>query len=513
MPPKGKGLTTQEVALVKTWIEGGANFGDAQGGYGDGYGDGYGANAYADSGRPPRGGARGGPRGGGPRGGGGPGPRGGRGRGRGGNNDAGYDDAFGGAEERDGPPRPTNLAETASVTFQRGNDLEAMNQLYAQSLVNKSPAAKQVLENYRFLPARRRATLAVRWGVGVSYKPKSGYEGGPRPPGVKQELRDVDDDGNDEDPYESLPFTNETLEYYAGDVGDELVLRLQNRIEAAFYGEVLRAEIEKKLGGDEDGFGDAYGGDGGYRPPRGGGGVGYGGGGGTSADDRGDDLVSQIMPGVMMLGAAAQKKIFERADEQQLDLLALIDVSADPDYRLRITNSKFRIRLFDLADRKTPIAMTAWMNNQSIQKARAEDADDETIIREVSKIFKVADNGAMIKEKKIRPFKVTEFPSTTSKKAKASILKSVATLINNESVSPLAKLSEVKFYESRGLMSSKNVATAFAKISPDRASSIAKVVDENELRTMLSDWLVVEEPEDIGVDEDDRPRRPQRGFR
>jgi|GEM_PF-3896428 len=503
MPKGAKGLSTQEVALVTAWIESGANMGgggSSQDGYGGGgYGDGYGGqDPYAQGGRPGRGG---------------------RGRGRG--DDGVYDDdgGYGEAEERRAPARPKNLAEAASVTFQRGNDLEAMNQLYAQSLVNKSPAAKQVLENYRFLPARRRATLAVRWGVGVSYKPKNGYEGSPRAPGVKQNLRDVDDDGDDEDPYESLPFKNELLDYYTGDIGDELVLRLQNRIEASFYGEVLRTELEKQLvGGDEDDdFDDAYndgGGYGGGRRGRGGGG-GYGSDGGGGSSDKPDgDLVTQIMPGVMVLGEAAQKKLFERADEQQVDLLAVIDVSADPDRRRKIANSKFRVRLYDLADRKVPIAVTAWMNNVSIQKARAEDANDETIIREINKIFEVADKGAMIKDKKIRPFKVTDFPNTTSENAKKSILKSVLALIKNESVSPLAKLSEVKFYQSRGLMSSKHVSQAFKAISPERAAAIAKVVDENELRTLLSDWLVVDEPEDLGSDdEEDRPSRPQRGFR
>ncbi len=499
MPPKGKGLSTQEVALFKKWITDGANFGGDGGGRGGGgYGDGYGgSDPYANNGR-------------------------GGGRDRGDSYDD-DDEGYGAADREPAPPK--NLAEAASVSFQRGNDLDAMNQLYAQSLLNDSPAAKSVLEQYRFLPARRRGTLAVRWGIGVTHKAKYDHERRPAPPGVNQDIRGLDDDDEAEDLYSDLPFSNETLDYYTGDIGDEILLRLQLRIEEGFYGEVLKAELAKRLsrGDDDDSYGDEYG-DGGYGGGRGGRDGGYGrsggyggrGGGGSSGDKPDGERIAQIMPGVVMLGEASRKKLFDRAEEQGVDMLILIDCTSESNKRMGRVTSEYRVRLYDVAAQSVQLAGTNRIKNVDVQKARAKDPEDDSIIKEITKIFTVADTGAVIKDKKVRPYKLIEFPSTTES-AKKSILSTAIALVKNKDVSPLAKLSELKFYQSRGLLSQAHAAAAMKKVAPQRAGKLATVSDEGELRTLLSEWLVVDEPVDDSDDdedeEDDAPRKRSRTFR
>ena len=499
MPPEGQGLSTQEVALIKKWIQDGANYGGGGGGRNGGYGDGYGGgDQYANSGR------------------------GDDGYGRGGRDDE-YDDRDDpyGQDGRgsEGPPPPKNLAEAASVSFQKGDDLEAMNQLYAQSLLNKSEAAKQVLDSYQYFPLRRRATLAVRWGIGVTYKAKYNFKGAPRPPGVNQELRGLDDDDEEENAYDSIEIKNEALDYYAGDIGDELIFRLKGRIERGYYGPILQNELKKRLEGGGEDDEDSYGGDyddGGYGR-RGGGGYGssdggYGSSSGGSSERPEDDEVSQVMPGVVMLGRADRKTLFSRAEEQSVDALVTIDILTEVDRRQKIVNSEFRVRLYDVTDSKTMLASTGKIKNVDLQKKRAKDPEDKTIENEIGKIFAVADNGATIKEKKVRPFKVVKFPNSTSDKAKASILKTVRALLKNKDVSPLTKLSEVKFYESRGLMSGKHAAKAFEVIDASKAKQLTSVTDETKLTEILSEWLVIDEPledddESDDYDEEDGGRR------
>lgn len=458
MPPQGPLLSSEEIDTIRAWIQSGAPYGNSGGA--DGYGD-----AYAS------------------------GPN----RGR---RDDGYgdDDPYGEDEgERQVAAPPKNLAEAASVSFQRGDDMLAMNQLYAQSLLADSEIAKGVLGNYRYVPGLRRTKLAVRWGIGIKYNPKDGWEGSPRPAGYEQDLPG-DDNGNDRGgEVEPLPikFSNATLAYYGGDIGDELILRLQNRIEEGYYGPMLKAEITKRLGAadDEDEFDDGYS----QRPARSSGYDGYGGGrGGSSSDDEkpDDELIEQLMPGVTVVGVGSNSDLMTRAREQGLDLLLVLDVTADPDRRLRIVNNATRVRLYDIAS-GDQVAISGTMKNVELQKAGP---DSKIIIEEINKIFKVADE----------KYQVKDFPEGTSDKIKAGAIRFVQTLLQQKSANPLWKLSEVKFYHDRGLLSDTHLAAAYKRIAPQLADKLTSISDEDDLRTLLANWLTARSssPDESSPDED-----------
>lgn len=464
MPPKGPSLTTAEVGLIKSWIESGARF---TGGSGDDpYGDAYASGRQSD----------------------------------------GADDDNRG--RRPPPAPPKNLAEAASVAFQRGNDPEAMNHLYAQTLLKSDPATAQVLSNYRFVPALKRTKLAVRWGVGIDYRPSAGWEGSVRPIGVVQDLPGDDDDdrnGSDNDDDAIVEFSNEQLDYYTGDWGKELLLRLQFRMERSYYGEVLKQEIEKHMAGsDEDefdndgGYGDAYA----RQSPSSG--YGYGGTGrgdrGGSSSEKPKNQIEQIMPGVTMLGEHSKSKLFADAKKQGLDLLVIFEVQVEPNRIHRFVRNKTRVRLYNVATSKA-IASTSSLVNVDVQRERAEDDEYEPIIDETDKIFAVADGS----------YKCKTFPD----KATAKHAKDFArALLQVPSENPLWKLSEIRFYESRGLLTEKEVAAVFKKIVPKHASSLADVSDESQVREMFASLLVMEEPEsdddddsDDEEDDDERERK------
>ena len=507
MPPRGPRLTQDEIETIQEWIDSGADYGEAAGGGGDAYASGgysddaysddaYGNDAYSDDAygndgygdaydTGPRGGRRGGPGG-----------------------------------EAGPPPPPKNLAESAMQSFQRGNDATAMNLLFAQSLLSDSEAAKEVLGKYGWVKGLKRSKLAVRWGVGIKYRGKDGWEGSPRPTGVVQDLPGNDrnrDRGGDNEGIET-DFSNRTLEYYGGDVGDELVLRLQMRMERGFYGKVLKTALDSALAGDEDE--DGFGGGRGFRAGRGGGdgygdayGPGPGGRGNRGDDDDGKpdgERIEQIMPGVMMVGESSSLgPLMVRAKQQGVDLLVVLDVVAEANRRLRIVNNTTRVRLYEVGTGEQ-VAISGSIKNVEIQKAGSE---DQTIIEEMDKVFKVADEN----------YKLEEFPA---KATASAAIKLVQSLIGQQTDNPLWKLSEVKFYHDKGLLKDTHLASAFKRVAPEQSAKLEKISDEKEIRELLSDWITVSVPggaggeDDFGDDdeygeEDDRDdgRRRQREFR
>ncbi len=498
MPPQGPGLSKDELKVIENWIKAGASFGDAPldrepvivaggggggaGGYGAG--DGYADDAYATGGR------------------------GGRGGGRGGDDEE---------SARQAPSQPENLADWASQSFGAGRDSEAMRQLHAQALV-KSDAGKSVLDQYQWVQGLKRAKLAVRWGVGVKYKVKDGFTGSPRAVGVVQDLPGDDFDDVTESEGATADFQSSTLDYYTGDIGKELLLRLQFRIDRSYYGDLLKKELDKaRSGGDDDDFDDDDGGFGrGRRRGSGGGGrfgrgrggrggggdaYGLGGGGDNSENEKPDgEKIEQLMPGVTLLGEAPNAELFKRAMEQNVDLLVMFDIVADPNRIQEFVDTSTRVRLYDVLTQEQ-VAITGKINNIAIQKARSKDGEDETILEEMDKIFEVADE----------KYRVKEFPDATSAKAQKSVLGFVRGILEHPSEDPLWKLAEVRFYEHRGALKPEHAEAAFKKILPQQAAKLKNVKDDNEIRTTLSKWLVVDDAA-TGRD-DDEESEPDNTFR
>lgn len=472
MPPKGPGLSKAEQEIIAKWINDGANFGNAprdvapvagEADSNEGYG-GYGGNAGGYGGA----------------------------------------DAYGGdtPENANVVAAPETLAEWANVSFQSGRDHEAMKQLYAQALV-RSDAGKSVLEQYQWYPGLRQAKLAVRWGLGIKYNAKFAYEGAPRPVGVVQNLPGDDFDTVDRDEPENQEFENQTLKYYTGEIGDEVLLRLQLRIENSFYGETLRKALEQQLTSDDDDDDDSYGGGYGGRSSRGG----YGGRGSSEKREKPNgDLVERILPGVMMLGEASNSDLMERARKENVDLMIVFDVVADPNNKRKFVDTSTRVRLYDVASEEQ-LAITGKINNVAIQKLRVDDPEEETIIEEIDKIFSTID----------KTHKAKKFPNVTSEKGQKSVVGFVRNLLNRPSEDPLWKLSEVRFYEHVGGLKPGYAEAAYKKILPQLAGKLKEVSTDEEVRSLLAEWLtvdesIIEEDDDDFDDEDDR-KAPKESFR
>lgn len=476
MPPKGPGLRPDEIELIRSWITSGANLEGGSGGYADGYGQPIGR----------------------------------------------------GDGQPQAPPPPKTLAEFASREFSRGDDRRAMHYLFASALANSDDAA-ETLKKFHWVKALKRPALAVRWGIGVDYSEKSSITGGPRPIGVNQNLpggdRDRSGGGGGSEGFDEEAtygdFKNAALDYYTGTLGDILAERLQMRIERGYYGDVLKEQILAALENpsDDDGFGDdGYGGGyddgyGGGRSSRGGGyggGYGYGGsagGGGDDDEDKPEDKIEQVMPGVTMLGMASLPALFTRAQEQGIDVMVVFDVRVEKNVRARLYSNTTKTRLYDVASEKMLVA-TKGLNNVVMQKALVKDPDDDTINLELDKIFAVTD----------KDFVCTEMPEEIQAK---HVVQRVKFLMGQKTDNPLRKLGEVCFYRSRDFLTDEQLAGVYRRMVPTQAEDLLKAEGDDQLRELVSPWIpsadeVALRDEDSEDEDDpsaeDEPRR-RRDFR
>ena len=492
MPPKGPGLSPDEIELVRMWIQSGARF-DA--GYDDAYAssDGYG----------------------------------------------GYADGYGAPAGRDvqAPAPPRTLADMASRQFLGGKDVSAMKYLFAQSLVNSSDGGA-VLEKYRWVSGLKRPVLAVRWGIGVQFSKKGNWTTGPKPIGVEQSIpqgrrrgdSDSSSGGNAGGGFSSLEspyseFKNTALDYYTGRLGSTLIDRLHMRIERSYYGDILKAELESAATGDRDRFddedsradtsdsygysaptsgGDSYG----YgAPPRGGRQGGFDGGG--NDDEAPADRIEQIMPGVTMLGVASQGELFKRAREQGVDALVIYDVKVERNIPARLIYNSTRMRFYDATTQKQ-LAVTKSLHNVNMQKLLEKDPEDDSINLEIDKIFAVAD----------KAYRCVDFPSQIKSE---HVLGRVKRILAQHDDNPLQKLSEVRFYRSRDLLTDEQLAAAYTKITPEKAVGLAGAADDDAVQGAVGPWLVddsaavvsSEDPQDQDEDheEEDNGGRRRNAFR
>ncbi|MHB8953064.1 MAG: hypothetical protein ACYC4U_08780 [Pirellulaceae bacterium] len=179
-----------------------------------------------------------------------------------------------GTEEPAEPERETFIMK-AERSMQQGNDKQALDYVYASAIAEEGT---EVLDKFRWVNAFKRPAVAVRWGLGVqvTVSPKN-YDGSYYPVGSTQTLPEKSSRTrrNDGQPrggagasgpgmmgpgrppggtnpgmpggggmYPGAPGTgaaagSDPLNSAAGEVGDELLRELKERVEHGEYGEIL----------------------------------------------------------------------------------------------------------------------------------------------------------------------------------------------------------------------------------------------------------------------------------
>lgn len=405
MPPQGPGLTEEEVTALREWIEQGAAFG--------------GSSAGSDA-RP------------------GPPGRPGRGNPRG--------DSPGGPPV---PPRPpATLADRAEQAFLGGRDKDAFNLLYASAL--SEPDGAKLLGEFRWYPKLRRAALGVRVGIGASLEKEGRWDGDPEPIGSASDTGGGGDGGGDDrGPTPGAPRRaraasansgNATLDYYAGEIGAELVKRLKERQQRGDYGAALQRVASGQAGGRRRPRAGAGAEPGGAEEELGGeslGGDGLGGPGGGSGEPD-DDSVSSVGPGIVMLGQASRTELLERARNEGLDVLLVIDIQLQRNPRTEQVQNLTKVVVMDVATQSV-VGSTKLMNNLLVQRMRERNAGEDPVDVEMKKVETLLDQN----------FRGIELPTKIQPQHAAS---RVAKLAQGRYDNPLVALAEMTFYHSRKLV-------------------------------------------------------------
>jgi hypothetical protein len=430
------------------------------------------------------------------------------------------DEAYPGGEYSGGPGGPGGGAVQekvpegfdgkAQLAFRRGKEKDAMQFLYAQALTTDA-GAESILPGIRWVGGLRQPTLAVRWGVGFVVTAPPNFPGDPKPVGSQQKIptrggnRGDGAGGNEgfgggdegygaagggDEGYgaEGGGGSNSLLSKGAGELGDKLAAAYTERVMRGDFGDVLKKASEAGSGGNrgnaygeedsEYGGGAGYGGPGGAGP--GGAGPGYGakagpegagaGGGGAAAASE----VTQIKPGLSMLGIGTQKELIERAREDGIDAIVIIDMKLSMNRSTGLVTNDSTLALLDAKTQKK-LHTTRKFNNLIIQKARAAGKED-SVDKELGKLFEAIDAN----------FKMTDLPAGLTAERAAQ---RVADLAAEQHDNPLPILAEARMYHAKGLLEESALFAAYEQILGVDFGRLLATGEEEDKKKVLNRWL------------------------
>ncbi|MEO8495006.1 MAG: hypothetical protein ABI614_08040 [Planctomycetota bacterium] len=380
---------------------------------------------------------------------------------------------------------PDGFDGKAQQAFRRGKEKDAIQFLYAHALTNDA-GAESLLPTIRWVGGLRQPKLAVRWGVGFIVTAPRNFNGDPKPVGSEQKLptREGKKGGGNEGYVGGggagdygggqVGGGNSLLAKGAGELGEKLAAAYTLRLMQGDFGEVLKKAMEGKSGGNQGDSGGAgaagYGAASGAMPMSGAVGGGEGGGGGAAAAAT---QVTQIMPGLSMLGIGTQKELIDRAREDDIDAVVILDVKLRVNPEGLVTNET-TIMLLEAKTQKK-FYTTKKFNNITIQKARAEDKEDG-VDEELEKLFEAIDAN----------LKMADLPDALNAEL---VTKRVASLTAEKHDNPLPALAEVQMYHTKGLLEENALFAAYEQLLSVDAGRLLATGTEEDKKKALEPWL------------------------
>ncbi len=411
---------------------------------------------------------------------------------------------------------PKTALDMAYEAFRKGHDSQGFEFLYASAIVSEE-AKKTLPDDFKWIPALKRPTLGVRWGLGVVYSPPRGYKGHPSPVGytapetTNNGIRGASTTtGNDKPrrskvfgaprdnqnqsggttsttqtnkaPPESHPPTDpaEFISYYTGEVGERVVEILMERATEGQYGAVLSRAIESYDAAPSTT-------NNGYNPntammpammP-----------GTTSGQQKPHEefKIAAIAPGVVVLGEGTENDLVAQAAEQQVDFIVLFEVSVRAAGKNITNNSKFHVMSVEQAqlpkavasegDKSRQLFSSKLINNQRVESAR-DDKKEDPLETEIASFVTALDAGVAIESfsEKVSSPEVAE--------------KRVNFLASKETAHPLATLAELRFYEASKLVNKQTLAAALESVlGPADAKKLILAKTEEERLAAISKLL------------------------
>ena len=396
------------------------------------------------------------------------------------------------------------LPTAARVAFMAGDDREAARQVLAGYLVNESAAA--ALPNHmHWYGGLMRPAVMVRTGIGVVYTPPNGFTGnpyavGPRveaaagPGGESAEMNTIrrGQQGGGQQPQGPPPpaasdpgaDARSNLNYYAGDLGMQVVAGIESRIRSGSFGGALRAALlPSKIPGLPGGVPP---GAAGYPPgsspegyPAMAPGMNPGGYPGSMPGDAAAKLggAKSFMPGLSWLGVADAADLAKQAKEQELDLLIVFEVTIRQARGVEFVQNTTKFRAIIVPTNQV-IFSSAQINNLKIYEERNKSKTDDSIGDEAKRFFTAAD-------KVLTP---ASLPAGVTADRALARSKDLAA---KKPANPLQTLVEIRFYNKLGLIADNDVTEAFVTLLGDeKAEELLKTSSSMEERAMsLTDWI------------------------
>ncbi len=165
---------------------------------------------------------------------------------------------------------------------------------------------------------------------------------------------------------------------------------------------------------------------------------------------------SQLLTGLVVLGEGTSKELLEEAKDQGIDVLVMFEVDVNQNFKTKFVNNDTKIEVWDVR-RGVSLKRTRPLNNIQVQKARAEDDNDDEDPVKITLDSLFEDLSAEAED----GLKLRDFPEAIRPE---HVKSRVAAILTDDQLERLPVLAEIKFYHSRGLLDDATLTKSFQKV-------------------------------------------------
>ena len=175
-----------------------------------------------------------------------------------------------------------------------------------------------------------------------------------------------------------------------------------------------------------------------------------------------------------MLGVGTQKELIERAREDGIDVVVIIDMKIRVSPSSNLVTNDSTIALLDVKTQKKLLTTKAF-NNIAIQQARADEKEDG-VDKELERLFAAIDTS----------FKMTDLPAALNAEV---VAKRLASLTAEKHDNPLPILAEARMYHAKGLLEESALFAAYEQILGVDSGRLLATGSEEDKKKALDRWL------------------------
>lgn len=193
---------------------------------------------------------------------------------------------------------------------------------------------------------------------------------------------------------------------------------------------------------------------------------------GSGADAQGP---RSVLPGVTLIAIGNARELVTKAKEAGVDVLCVFRISIKLNPRVNLVTNETSLAIYEVGTGKETFS-TRPLNNILVQRNRAEGKPDD-VDTTLKALFEHVDQN----------WRLGPLPQLTPEQ----VLTRLRSLIREPSGDdPLAALTEVRLYHSRGLLQDDNLTIAYQQLlGDDQVASTLLTGTEEERQAIVDDWV------------------------